>query len=388
MALLEEPQVRLPELRGACTSGFALSLLPRGEALAGRLGSQRAQESPASFKKTPSLFGARRPSVRVFEGGGRYASVNHRPCLVSHSWGRKDPSKGYRTPDGVWVSSPSYRTRRGESPSRPSFEPVFPAVFEEKEPDLPTIRWRRPAVRLARRRAGEPARATCLSRTPSMDLSQNLRLLSEGQSSADAPAWTDRAVGGPKIRASSELIRHLVQASDPEEVIRLIVDKGQDLTRETSLASPVVEVIKQIKGEAAKIESEPKKTVSSTGARVFSGGQRPSRAARRISGFRPLRGPGATRTSSVGEDRVMKLAGKLRGLIHLAEVENRRDEARKHARLSAEEAPKVEASEATGDQPGGARACTTLIQEIVSAVSREMDLRRERRQEDNHEPWW
>jgi hypothetical protein len=181
----------------------------------------------------------------------------------------------------------------------------------------------------------------------------------------------------------------LVQASDPEEVIRLIVDKGQDLTRETSLASPVVEVIKQIKGEAAKVESEPKKTVSSTGARVFSGGQRPSRAARRISGFRPLRGPGATRTSSVGEDRVMKLAGKLRSLIHLAEVENRRDEARKHARLSAEEAPKVESAEAAGEQAGASEGdVQALIQEIVSAVNREMDLRRERRQEDNHEPWW
>ena len=29
-----------------------------------------------------------------------------------------------------------------------------------------------------------------------------------------------------------------------------------------------------------------------------------------------------------------------------------------------------------------------LIQEVVSAVNREMELRRERRQEDNHEPWW
>jgi len=29
-----------------------------------------------------------------------------------------------------------------------------------------------------------------------------------------------------------------------------------------------------------------------------------------------------------------------------------------------------------------------LIQEIVGAVNREMELRRERRQDDNHEPWW
>ena len=85
----------------------------------------------------------------------------------------------------------------------------------------------------------------------------------------------------------------------------------------------------------------------------------------------------------------MKLAGKLRSLIHLAEVENRRDEARKHARLSADEAPQVEAPGTAEDQEGAGQAdVQALIQEIVSAVNREMDLRRERRQEDNHEPWW
>jgi hypothetical protein len=196
-------------------------------------------------------------------------------------------------------------------------------------------------------------------------------------------------VGGTKIRASSELIRHLAQASDPEEIIRLIVDKGQDLTRESSLAAPVVEVIKQMKAEAAKVETRTVERAPSRSSRVFSGSRGGSRAARRLGGFNPLRGPGAKSASGIGEDRVMKLAGKLRSLIHLAEIENRRDAARKQARLSAEEAPSAQAAAPTDSGPSSSDGdVEVLIQEIVSAVNREMAMRRERRQEDNHEPWW
>lgn len=85
----------------------------------------------------------------------------------------------------------------------------------------------------------------------------------------------------------------------------------------------------------------------------------------------------------------MKLAGKLRSLIHLSEVENRQAEARAQARLSAEEAPSVQAAAPVGADPGASAGdVEALIQEIVSAVNREMALRRERRQEDSHEPWW
>jgi hypothetical protein len=91
----------------------------------------------------------------------------------------------------------------------------------------------------------------------------------------------------------------------------------------------------------------------------------------------------------MGEDRVMKLAGKLRSLIHLAEVENRQGEARSQARLSADEAPSVQtAAPVDAVESASDGDVEALIQEIVSAVNREMNLRRERRQEDSHEPWW
>ena|GEM_PF-4838727 len=307
-----------------------------------------------------------------------------------HAWFRTPSgvlrrSKGFRTPDGRWVSSPSYRTpQRSPRQQGLRFEPIFPS-FAWDEEALATDEPQGPSGRLGRRAGwGEQ------SRSGQGDFSANLSLVSQGQVNQDSPAWSDRAVGGTKIRASSELIRHLAQAKNPEEIIRLIVDKGQDLTRDSALATPVVEVIKQIKSEAAKADGDAASPRTPSGARVFSGsGQRSSRAARRMTGFTPLRGPGAKSASGMGEDKVMKLAGKLRSLIHLAEVQKRRDEARQYARLSADEAPAVAAAPAAQDTSQASKGdVEALIQEVLSAVNREMELRRERRQEDGHEYWW
>jgi hypothetical protein len=307
--------------------------------------------------------------------------------------GAFERSKGFRTPSGEWVSSPSHLTPQGQR-AFPGlrFEPVFPEFFGEEDVLETEAQSERPGVRLFGRAGLAPVEQSAPSRavkSRSADLSDNLRLLSQGKSDETSPSWSDRAVGGTKIRASSELIRHLAQARDPEEIIRLIVDKGQDLTRESTLAAPVVEVIQQMKSEAAKVETRGSESTPHRGARSFSGTRGPSRAARRVRGFQTLRGPGAKSASGMGEDRVMKLAGKLRSLIHLAEVENRQSEARAQARLSADEAPSTQAA-APVDAPQGASDgdVEALIQEIVSAVNREMSLRRERRQEDSHEPWW
>jgi hypothetical protein len=307
--------------------------------------------------------------------------------------GALEPSKGFKTPSGEWVSSPSHLTPQGQR-GFPGlrFEPVFPEFFGEEDVRETEVEAKRPGVRLFSRAGLAPVARSAPSKAhkmPSADLGDSLRLLSQGKSDIASPSWSDRAVGGTKIRASSELIRHLAQARDPEEIIRLIVDKGQDLTRESTLAAPVVEVIQQMKSEAAKMEARSSETTPRRGARSFSGNRGPSRAARRVRGFQTLRGPGATSASGMGEDRVMKLAGKLRSLIHLAEVENRQGEARSQARLSADEAPSVQtAAPVDAVESASDGDVEALIQEIVSAVNREMNLRRERRQEDSHEPWW
>jgi hypothetical protein len=353
-----------------------------------------AQAEDSAPQETPRAW----PQAAPERKGWHSAPDDTVASTSDHGWFRTPEgvllrSKGFRTPSGTWVSSPSYRTpQRQRALPGLRFEPVFPE-FEGPESVLePEFEPSRPGVRLARRAGWAPTEtvgSSPISQRPRADLGDNLHLLAQGKVDAASPSWSDRAVGGPKIRASSELIRHLAQARDPEEIIRLIVDKGQDLTRESTLAGPVVEVIRQMKSEAAKVEATSAPSTPLRGARSFSGTRGPSRAARRIRGFQTLRGPGAKSASGMGQDRVMKLAGKLRSLIHLAEVENRQSEARTQARLSAAEAPGVQSAAPAEAGPGdSAGDVEGLIQEIVSAVNREMALRRERRQEDSHEPWW
>lgn len=353
-----------------------------------------AQSEESTPRETPRAW----PQAAPEREGWHSAPDDTVASTSDHGWFRTPGgvllrSKGFRTPSGTWVSSPSYRTpQRQRSLPGLRFEPIFPDFALPEEIQAPELDPPRPGVRLARRAGWVPTETAVISpssQSPRADLGDNLRLLSQGKVDEASPSWSDRAVGGPKIRASSELIRHLAQARDPEEIIRLIVDKGQDLTRESTLAAPVVEVIQQMKSEAAKVDARAPETTPLRGARSFSGTRGPSRAARRMRGFQTLRGPGATSASGMGEDRVMKLAGKLRSLIHLAEVENRQSEARSQARLSAEEAPSVQTAAPTESAPGASDGdVEALIQEIVSAVNREMALRRERRQEDSHEPWW
>jgi len=396
MSLLEEPELASQAEDEEVASPWHRTPRSEKETRSKRPSWDRSELSEAP-ESPPAEAKAVWPRPAPERPGWRAVPDDTIASTTDHGWFRTPEgvllrSKGFRTPEGTWVSSPSYRTpmRQRAFPGL-RFEPVFPAFHEEaQEAELEDPA--RPAVRLARRAGWEPtekAGASPTFKTPRADFDDNIRLLSQGRADEDSPAWSDRAVGGTKIRASSELIRHLAQASDPEEIIRLIVDKGQDLTRDSALASPVVEVIKQMKSEAAKVETRTVERAPTSSSRVFSGQRSHGRAARRISGFKPLRGPGAKSTPGIGEDRVMKLAGKLRSLIHLAEVDKRQDEARKYARLSADEAPAVQAA---GPSEGAASASEgdveALIQEILSAVNREMELRRERRQDDNHEPWW
>jgi len=82
----------------------------------------------------------------------------------------------------------------------------------------------------------------------------------------------------------------------------------------------------------------------------------------------------------------MKLAKRLKGLVLLAE-NNRRDEARKQVRLAANEAPKGAASAPGQGGDATAGQLEALVQEVVQAVGRELEMRRERTQEES-DGWW
>jgi hypothetical protein len=82
----------------------------------------------------------------------------------------------------------------------------------------------------------------------------------------------------------------------------------------------------------------------------------------------------------------MKLAKRLKGLVLLAE-NSRRDEARKQVRLAANEAPKTSPSPSGKGGDASPGQLEALIQEVVQAVGRELEMRRERTQEES-DGWW
>jgi hypothetical protein len=96
-------------------------------------------------------------------------------------------------------------------------------------------------------------------------------------------------------------------------------------------------------------------------------------------------------TDGIGSSGVMKLASKLQGLIHLAEVQNRRSEAQQAVRM-AEEAAAAEtlgsAAEATSS--GATSTIDDLRRDVLDAVMADLERLQMRSEEDPDgvELWW
>ena len=112
-----------------------------------------------------------------------------------------------------------------------------------------------------------------------------------------------------------------------------------------------------------------------------------------VRGFASLKGGAATVKSGVGPDKVMKLAGKLRSLIHLAEG-GRMGDAQRQAKLAHGDRPEGQ-MEQGGDLSNSETAAKqsvdieALAREVLEVVNREMELRQERRQEESDaNVWW
>ena len=94
----------------------------------------------------------------------------------------------------------------------------------------------------------------------------------------------------------------------------------------------------------------------------------------------------------MGDDKVMKLAKRLQGLIHLAE--QRRDDARRQVRMAEDSSAAKGEGQGLGEdsqsQGDDQVSIDALIQEVLNVVNREVELRKERRQEDpdGRFGWW
>ncbi len=224
-----------------------------------------------------------------------------------------------------------------------------------------------------------------------------LRSVELGTEDAGLPIWARRASGKPLVRGSSEdLVKALARADSPEDVVRVIVQQGQDVLASSTLPRPVTEVIGQIRDEAAREVAKAQDAAQGARPAVDPETGRPrstTRTVRALTGIR--RGPSARSQSGIGADQVSRLAKKLQGLIHLADGVGDRDAARRQVRMAEDgAAARAEGQGASATRPADDLQAKVdieaLSQEVLETVSRELELRRERRQEESDERsfWW
>lgn len=242
------------------------------------------------------------------------------------------------------------------------------------------------------------------------ELGQVLGAVDQGHAERALPVWARRASGEPLARGTGgDFVQSLASARSEEDVVRVIVEQGGALSQVgSSLPKPVIQVIEHIRSEArAELEQRvdaARRPASSEGA-ALPEATRTRREARRgqtrdnvqvVKALTGLRSSGGARSNEgVGGDRVMKLARKLQQLIHLADGAGDRDAARRQVRMAEDSAQAR--SEGQGGAVAGNDAGATkqvdieaLGREVLEMVSRELEMRRERRQEDpdGRNVWW
>ncbi|MCB9764007.1 MAG: hypothetical protein H6739_29825 [Alphaproteobacteria bacterium] len=234
------------------------------------------------------------------------------------------------------------------------------------------------------------------------DLQATLGAVHAGQPAAGAPGWAERSVSPVAVRTAGDFIGQLARASDTRQVVEIIMARGEEMQSTQMLPSPVIQVIQQIQGAAQAGGGE------GAGASRRGSGRAPSTStirggrvrgvrssARVLSGWTGLPpGASASRTDGVGADRITRLVRKLKGLIHLAEAQNRLSDAQRQVRLAAADSPS--AHQDGGGAMGSAEDADkqdvdieALGREVLEIVNRELELRQERRQEDSDgSTWW
>jgi len=319
-----------------------------------------------------------------------------------------------RTPSGKWTGAASGRTPQGEwtgaaSGRTPSGEWVG------------AVSGRTPSGAWTGATSGvtpSSQRGASWAAPGRTSLMQSLAAVGDGEDTVNLPSWARVVTAEPiRRRSSGDLVTALARASQPEQVIRVILERaGQPVP--ANLPAPIAEVVRQVTGEAAKVGASASRSTSggagaaassASSATVIRGGAARARAsarsvrtrggdrrssARVVSGWTGLvRGvPSTAKTASsgVGGDRMMRLASRLKELIHLAEGQ-KLSEARKQARLSAEgTGPEGGRDDA---RPGGTGEqevdIDILSREVLEIVMQELELRRARRVEDSDVGlWW
>ena len=402
-------------------SGAVLARTPEGEWTGAASGRTPVGEwSGASSSRTPTGGWTGAPVSTTPSGAWTGAASGRTPS------GEFIGASSSRTPGGAWTGAASGRTPSGEFVGASSSRTPSGAWTGAASGRTPSGQWTGAAS--GRTPRGEWVGASSGVTPPGWhsarpgpqrtSLMQSLAAVGDGEDTVNLPSWARVVTASPiRRRAAGDLVTALARATQPEQVIRVILERaGQPVP--ANLPAPIAEVVRQVTGEAAKVgESVSRQTgsrstgpnTSAPGATVIRGGRAASggsarsvrtrggdtrSSARVVSGWTGL-GRGAASTAKtaspgVGPDKMMRLASRLKELIHLAEGQ-KLSEARKQARLSAEGTGPESGGEAT--RVGGAGEqevdIDVLSREVLEIVMQELEFRRARRVEDSDVGlWW
>jgi len=201
------------------------------------------------------------------------------------------------------------------------------------------------------------------------------------------------------LATSGSLLTALARADRPEEVIQVILDRSASFKVVAGdLSEPAAALVQKISRMGSAVRGEPESRVSAavsavSTAEVLTPRRTATQEAAKV-GQQGLRRERGGRPSEGGSTQVMRLAGKLMNLIHLAENERRVSDARQQARLAADsqEARAEGSAPAAASSPkaGGDADISALKRDVLEAVLRELELTQQRRQEDpdGRNIWW
>jgi hypothetical protein len=221
-----------------------------------------------------------------------------------------------------------------------------------------------------------------------------------------AEARIERRRARRRLRSQSgNLLTALARAGRPEDVIEAILARtGEASSLGGLLPSSATRLVERIANvgerEEQRLETQAAQEARRAAEQVPTRGASRRRAVGRspqvLRPTRVYRGSMSTPSASsaghqgVGSSPVMKLAGKLMNLIHLAENQRKLSDAQGHVRMAEDTASAI--AEGSGSaEGGGAKAVDmgVLQEAVLSNVMREIELIQARRDDpDGRNPWW
>jgi hypothetical protein len=313
------------------------------------------------------------------------------------------------------------RPRRSIDRDIAGLNPVLPVGFDlpvSADGPVPAPAAERARARARRPLTGQSARASTAAQTVLATPDGAVEAAPVAGTRAAAATWsarsapdyrppgvalrTERAEPRPVSSRPSprrtRILSALARADQPEELVRVILDQANvsELVRE--LPAPAARLIERI----ARLGSD--ETIA--GPSLLRGGPAPQASRPRANApvMRPLSpgasgglGPRRSRTSSssavsqdgVGASNVMKLAGKLMKLIHLAEVERKLADAQAQVRMAANTGEaRAEGGQGAASSPAeglgdSQKNMEALHQEVLEAVLKELEQNSMRRGEED-----